>query len=112
MGGMVPQPFAIGGNYSYPEFWVIISDPRYSGYFTLTVAPGPSVEWVARGGHSTVGNIGSHMVLWALQEDSAVRLRGQSLHDLNWESCGGAHRVAPKATSEVKAQAEAKFHMY
>jgi hypothetical protein len=25
---------------------------------------------------------------------------------------GGAHHVAPKAASEVKAQAEAKFHMY
>jgi hypothetical protein len=28
------------------------------------------------------------------------------------ESCGGAHCVAPEAATEVKAQAEAKFHMY
>jgi hypothetical protein len=30
----------------------------------------------------------------------------------NWESCGGAHSVALKAAFQVKAQAEAKFHMY
>jgi hypothetical protein len=28
------------------------------------------------------------------------------------ESCGGDHRVATEAMSMVKAQAEAKFHMY
>jgi hypothetical protein len=32
---MVPQPFAIGGNQSYPEFWVVTGDPRYPGYLTL-----------------------------------------------------------------------------
>jgi hypothetical protein len=25
---------------------------------------------------------------------------------------GGAHRVAPEAVSEIRAQAEAKFHIY
>jgi hypothetical protein len=33
------------------------------------------------------------------------------LHDLDLESYSGAHRVAPEATSELKAQVEAKFHM-
>jgi hypothetical protein len=28
------------------------------------------------------------------------------------ESCGGAHHVAPEAAAELKAQVEAKFHMY
>jgi hypothetical protein len=28
------------------------------------------------------------------------------------ESCGGTDRVAPEATAELKAQVEAKFHMY
>jgi hypothetical protein len=59
-----------------------------------------------------VDGIGTHMVLWALLRDSAVRLSGLSLHGLDWESHGGAHRVAPETVSEVKAQAEAKFHMY
>jgi hypothetical protein len=30
---------------------------------TPTVAPKPSVEWVAGDGHSIVGRIGSHVVL-------------------------------------------------
>jgi hypothetical protein len=29
-------------------------------------------------------------------------MRGLILHDLDWESHGGAHRVAPEAASEVK----------
>jgi hypothetical protein len=41
---------------------------------TLTVAIEPSVERVARADHSKVGGTGSHMVLWALQWDSVVRL--------------------------------------
>jgi hypothetical protein len=52
------------------------------------------------------------MVLWMLLRDSVMTLWGQTLHDVNWESRGGAHRVATEATSEVKAQPEAKFHMY
>jgi hypothetical protein len=35
-----------------------------------------------------------------------------NLHNLDLESHGGAHCVAPEATSVVKALAEAKFHMY
>jgi hypothetical protein len=44
--------------------------------FTPTVAPEPSIEWVAGASHSTVGRTGSHMVLWALPRGSTVRLRG------------------------------------
>jgi hypothetical protein len=52
------------------------------------------------------------MLLRALLQDSMVRSWGKSLHGLDWESCGGAHHVAPVVVSEIKAQAEAKFHMY
>jgi hypothetical protein len=37
---------------------------------------------------------------------------GQLLHNFDLKSHGGAHRVAPEAVSEMKTQAEAKFHMY
>jgi hypothetical protein len=60
---MVPQLFATRVNRSYPEFWIITGDPWYSGYFTPTVAPEPSVERVARAGLSTVGRIGTYMLL-------------------------------------------------
>jgi hypothetical protein len=73
---MVPQPFTAGENWSYPEFWTVIGDPRYPGNFTPTADPEPSVEQVALAGHSKVGRTISHMVLWALPWDSAVRLRG------------------------------------
>jgi hypothetical protein len=63
---MVPQSFTAGGNRLYPEFYVITSDPWYPGYFTMTVAHEPSVERVVGAGHSMVGRIGSHMILWAL----------------------------------------------
>jgi hypothetical protein len=33
------------------------------GVMTLIVAPEPSVEQLARAGHSTVGRIGTHVVL-------------------------------------------------
>jgi hypothetical protein len=36
MGCMVSQPFAVGGNRSYPEFWVITGSLRYPGSITLT----------------------------------------------------------------------------
>jgi hypothetical protein len=62
MGFMVLQPFAAGGNQSYPEFWVVTGTPRYPGYITLTVAPEPLIERVAGAGHSTVGKTGTHMV--------------------------------------------------
>jgi hypothetical protein len=45
-------------------------------YITPTVALEPSVEWVAGVGHSTVSETGTHMVLWALLQDSAMRLWG------------------------------------
>jgi hypothetical protein len=73
-GCMIPHPFAIGGNQSYLEFWDVTSGPWYLGYITPTVAPEPFVERVARAGHSTVGGIGTHMVLWALPWDSTMRL--------------------------------------
>jgi hypothetical protein len=73
---MVPQLFATGENHSYLEFWAVTGSPQYLGYIILIVAPKPSVERVARTGHSTVGGIGTHMVFWALPQDSVVRLRG------------------------------------
>jgi hypothetical protein len=39
-------------------------------------------------------------------------IMGQSVHDLDWESRGGAHRVAPEVASVVKAQAEAYYNMH
>jgi hypothetical protein len=84
--------------------------PSVPGYITPTITPEPSIERVAEADHSTVGGTATHMVLWALPWYSVVRMQGQGLHDLNLESCGGAHRVAPEAASEEKAQAEAKFH--
>jgi hypothetical protein len=60
---MVPQPFVIGGNRSYLDFWAITGDPWYTGYETLTVAPEHFVEWVAGAVHSTGGRIGTHMLL-------------------------------------------------
>jgi hypothetical protein len=76
MGCMVPQSFAIGGNRSYLEFWAVTGGPRYLGYITLIVALGPSVERVAGASHLMVGRTCTHMVLWVLPWDSAVRLRG------------------------------------
>jgi hypothetical protein len=67
---------------------------------------------VAEADHSTVGGKGSHMVLWALLRDLAARSWGKILHDLKWDSRGGAHLVAPEAASKVKTQAEAKYQMY
>jgi hypothetical protein len=54
---------------------------------------------MAGAGHAIVGRTGPHMLLQALSLDSAVRL----CHDFNWESRGGAHRVAPKVVPKVKA---------
>jgi hypothetical protein len=44
--------------------------------------------------------------------DSEIAGLMPPLHDPDWESLSGAHHVALEAASEVKAQAEAKFHMY
>jgi hypothetical protein len=93
---MVSQSFTAGGNRLYLEFWTITGCPRYLGYITQIVAPEPSVELVAGADHSMVGITGTHMVLWTLPRDSTMRLWGKSLHDLHWESCGGAHRVEPQ----------------
>jgi hypothetical protein len=57
------------------------------------------------------GGLGAHMLLWALPQNSMVRLWGSSLHDFDQESSGGAQRVALKVASEVKAQAEEKLYM-
>jgi hypothetical protein len=76
MSCMVHQSFAAGGNRSYLEFWVITGDPWYRGYWTPTVAPEPSIERVDEVGHSTVGRIGTHMLLCVPSRDSVVRLRG------------------------------------
>jgi hypothetical protein len=63
MGYLVPQPFSDGRNWSYQDFLVITSDLRYPGYKTPTVAPEPSIEWVARAVHSMGGRIGTHMLV-------------------------------------------------
>jgi hypothetical protein len=47
MGYVVPQPFALGGNRSYLDFWVITEDPWYPRYKTTKVALEPSIDWVA-----------------------------------------------------------------
>jgi hypothetical protein len=73
-GVWFPSHLPLEGNQAYPEFLVVTGDPRYPGYLTPTVAPEPSIEWVVRAGHSTVGRIGTHMLLQALPWDSAVRL--------------------------------------
>jgi hypothetical protein len=80
---MVPQSFAAGGNRSYLEFWAVTGGPWYPWYVTPTAAPEPSIERLAGASHSTVGGTGTYMVLWALPQDSAVRLRGKSLHNLD-----------------------------
>jgi hypothetical protein len=69
---MVPQPFATSGNWLYMEFWAVTGNPWYMVYKTLTVAPKPSVERVARAGHSMGGRIGTHMTLWVPPWDSEV----------------------------------------
>jgi hypothetical protein len=46
----------------------------YSYIWALTVAHEPSIEWVVGADHSTVGRIGSHMVLCTLPWDSVERL--------------------------------------
>jgi hypothetical protein len=74
MGCMVRQSLAVRGNRSYPEFWAVTSDQWNPGYQTSIVALEPSVERVAGAGHSTVGRIGTHMLLWAPSQDSMVRL--------------------------------------
>jgi hypothetical protein len=106
---MVPQPFATRGNWSRLEFSAVTDDLRYK---TLTVAPEPTVEPALENVLLMGGKIDTHMLLRALPRDSAVRLWGESLHNFNWESRGGAHRAAPEDASEIKAQAEAKSHMY
>jgi hypothetical protein len=70
------EKFAAGGNRSCPEFWAVTGGLRYPRYITPLVAPEPSVERVAGAGHSMVGEIGTHMVLWALPRDSTTGLRG------------------------------------
>jgi hypothetical protein len=72
-GCMVSQPFAIGGNQSYPDFWPVTDDPWYPGYETLTVAPEHSVERVARAIQLIGDIIGTHMLLWVLPWDLVVR---------------------------------------
>jgi hypothetical protein len=66
MGCMVPLSFATGGNRSYSEFGAVTGGPRYLGYITPTVAPEPYIERVAGVDHSTVGGMGTHMILWAV----------------------------------------------
>jgi hypothetical protein len=109
---MVLQLFATRGNQLYLEFWAVTGDLQYPGYKTPTIAPEPSVERVVENVLLPGGRIGTHMLLQALPRYWAVRLWSYSLHNFNWESRCGTHHVDPKDVSEVKAQVEAKFHMY
>jgi hypothetical protein len=43
------------------------------GYFTLTVAHVPYVEWVAKNVPSTGDGIGGYMTLWAPSRDLVAR---------------------------------------
>jgi hypothetical protein len=36
LGCMVLQPYTMGGNRLYPEFWVVTGGPWYPGYITPT----------------------------------------------------------------------------
>jgi hypothetical protein len=89
------------------RFWAVIGDPWYPGYKTPTVAPEPSVEWVAGAVHSMGGRIGTHMLQWVPPRDSVVRFHGH-----NTEFHGGTHCIAPEVAAKLKVQEEAKFHIY
>jgi hypothetical protein len=60
---MKPQPFASGGNRSYPEFWVVTGGLWYSEYFTSIVDPGPSIEQAVKNVLSTGGRIDAQMLI-------------------------------------------------
>jgi hypothetical protein len=61
-GCMIPQSFAVGGKRPCPEFWAISNDPWYMGYFTLTVALEPSIEYAVKNIPSAGGGKGAHML--------------------------------------------------
>jgi hypothetical protein len=63
-GCMVPQSFATNQQAAVP------------GVNYNDNSPEPLVERVAGADHSTVGRIGTHMILWALLWDLAARLWG------------------------------------
>jgi hypothetical protein len=73
MGCLVPQPFASGENWTYPDFWAVTGDLWYPGYKSPTVATEPSVERVTGVTHSMGGRIGTHTLLHVLPRDSVVR---------------------------------------
>jgi hypothetical protein len=54
----------------YPGYWDITGDPRYPGYRTLTIAPEPSIEWVAVADRLSDDRMGTHMIPWGLPQDS------------------------------------------
>jgi hypothetical protein len=66
---MVPQPYAAVGNRSYLGVLGRNRQPTVPGVIYPDSSPEPSVERVARAAHSTVGRIGSHMVLQTLSRD-------------------------------------------
>jgi hypothetical protein len=109
---MVPQPFATGGNQLYPEFWVVISSPRYPRYFTSIVATKPFVEQAVKNVLSTGGIIGAHTLLWALSAGFGGEVVGLKPPRYRPGIPQWCPPCSPEATSGVKAQAEAKFLMY
>jgi hypothetical protein len=72
-GCFVSQTFATRGKRSYPDWWVITSDPRYLGYKIPIVASEPFIERVARVVHSMGGRIGTLMLLRVPLQDSDSR---------------------------------------
>jgi hypothetical protein len=73
-GVWFPSRLPLDGTDCIQNFWAITGGPWYLGYFILTVAPKPSVEWaIIKNILSTSGRIGAHMLLWALLWDSAAR---------------------------------------
>jgi hypothetical protein len=56
----------------YLDYWVVTGNPQYPGYKTPTVAPEPSIKWVAGAGRLMDGRIGTHMILRGLPWDSEV----------------------------------------
>jgi hypothetical protein len=63
-GAWFPNLLPLGGTCHVYIFWVVTSDPRYTGYKNLIVAPEPSVERVVGAVHLTGGKIGTHISLW------------------------------------------------
>jgi hypothetical protein len=54
-------------------FWVVTGGLLHPVYKTPTVAPRPSVKWVAGASNSMGGRISTQMLLWIPPRDLVVR---------------------------------------